>query len=228
MSEEFCKCLRCKGKSYKNLYSFTQKNGPMLLKRINGLNDTNQCTICCKTLHKADDCWSTIKCKHCNKLEHLDNHCHQKKKQKKKDKEALVAQVLTEKLVVSATPKKLVAHVVQLDNKSIKAFAATFDFEDMYNYNYHYASSAMNNSPRMYNWLVDTGSMHHFCNTCNLFSTYEATYDASVLGVRGNHTKTEGHRTIYLAAQHEDHIMMLWLEYVNHISSNKYNIISLA
>ena len=95
-------------------------------------------------------------------------------------------------------------------------------FDNMYDYDMHYSTTFENDMSRMYEWLADTGSTNHITKEHDLFSTYETTCDAFVLGVGGNRTKIEGCKTIILAARYGTHIRSLHLKRINHIPSNKY------
>lgn len=145
-----------------------------------------------------------------------------KKTRKKKDKEALIADVLTEKteahIVEDETPTAV--------DRDISVPLVDPIFDDVYDYNMHYATSLDNDNSRMYEWLADTGSTSHIARTRELFSTYETTHDATVIGVGGKQTKVEGCGTVILTARYGNTTRSLRLERVNHIPSNRYNIIS--
>ena len=236
VNEEFQQRLKREGKTYETQYASTQKSGNTLLNRIGGsaasdTKDTDRCKYCWRPSHKSEDCWSLIKtkCKHCNKPGHPEKNCRMRRKQqKKKGKEALVAEALTEKSE---------AHTVEIDETDNEHLAAVEStsystvepvFDNVYDSSYHYASSPFNKASRMYEWLADTGSTNHISNTCDIFSTYISANDAKVIGVGGMETKILGRGTINLTARYGDYVTSLTLEKVNYISTNKYNIISLG
>ena len=197
---------------------------PQALSQGSGLLDTNQ-----------------NKCKHCNKAGHPEDHCRQaRKKGHKKGKKVLIAQVSSEWLGAQITqmlPDKAEMHLVYLDDKGIEALAAleenstvapTLDLDEMYNLNFHYATSTMNESSYMYEWLADTGSTNHICITHDLFLTYKAMHNSTVLGVGGNHIAIKGCGTIYLTTCHGETRTTLKLKHINYILTNKYNILSIG
>ena len=72
------------------------------------------------------------------------------------------------------------------------------------------------------------GSTNHICIVCDLFLTYEAMHNSTVLGIGGNYIAIKGCRTIYLTACHGETRTTLKLEHVNYIPTNKYNIPSIG
>ena len=75
-------------------------------------------------------------------------------------------------------------------------------FNDVYDYNMHYATSLDNDNSCMYEWLADIGSTSPIARMRELFSTYETMHDATVIGIRGKQTKVEGCGTVILTAQY--------------------------
>ena len=100
--------------------------------------------------------------------------------------------------------------------------------DDIYDYNVKYANVASNESIRMYDWLADSGSTNHITNRRELFSSYEPTPEATVHGVGGKIIQVEGRGTVKLIAQYGTRKRTLYLEKVNYIPSNKYNILALG
>ena len=97
-----------------------------------------------------------------------------------------------------------------------------------FDYNVNYASLEANEDSRMYEWLADSGSTNHISNRRELFSSYEPTPEATVLGIGGKITPVAGRGTINLIAQYGPQKRTLHLENVNHIPSTKYNIFALG
>ena len=237
-SEEFHYHLQRQGKTYETHYSsFAQKS--TLLNRIGPIGKkaeiSDRCQHCNRTQHKTEDCWSLIKtkCKHCKKDGHPETKCrYRKKSQKKTNKHTLVADALSVKPEAHIIEQNIVEdddgetlNAVDGDNSMELADPV---FDDMYDYNMHYGTAFENDTSRMYEWLADTRSTNHIAKERDLFTTYETTRDAFVLGVGGNRTKIEGRGTIILAARYGKQIRSLRLERVNHIPSNKYNILALG
>jgi len=54
----------------------------------------------------------------------------------------------------------------------------------------------------MYKWLADTSSTHHISNQHEIFSSYEPTLEATILGIGGKIIQIAGQGTITLTAQY--------------------------
>ena len=147
---------------------------------------------------------------------------YKKKTQKKKDKETLISNVLTEKTEAHIIETGQDETLTAADGDMISVPLVDPIFDDVYDCNMHYDTS------RMCEWLAGTGSTSHIARTRELFSTYETTRDATVICVGGKQTKVEGCGTVILTARYGNTTRSLRLERVNHIPSNKYNVMSLG
>lgn len=104
--------------------------------------------------------------------------------------------------------EKTEAHIVEIgEDETLTAVDGDISvplvdpiFDDLYDHNMHYATSLDNDTSRMYEWLAVSGSTCHIARTRELFSTYEATRDATAIGVGGTQTKIEGRGTVILTA----------------------------
>jgi hypothetical protein len=190
-----------------------------------------RCAHCGKTNHKVQDCYHLAKpkCSFCNRLGHDEKECRTKKKQSRpQNKEQLVAAALAPKQQSNITEN-------EGDDELEEVWTAMNTEENMYDHSdsvgdddLYLAQLAANENARMYDWLADSGSTNHITNRRELFTTYEATPDATVYGVGGKNINVVGRGTIHLTAQYGTRTRTLRLDGVNFIPSNKYNILALG
>jgi hypothetical protein len=92
----------------------------------------------------------------------------------------------------------------------------------MYNY------TNPNADVQVCDWLADSATTSHIANNRGIFKTYEATSNASVMGVGGLCTEIKGGGTVELESKYMGQTYVLQLANVLHIPSNRNNLISLG
>src|SRR6267154_510748 len=190
-----------------------------------------RCSHCGRNNHKAEDCYHAYKpkCTVCKKLGHKEDQCRYKRKnqQPRKSKDKKIAE--------SSAPK-VQSNVAEIrsDDETLAAigeevYPSTDDplIDNIYDYNVQYGNTE-NPNACMYEWLADTSSTHHISNQREIFSSYEPTPEATVLGVGGKVIRVQGQGTLTLTAQYGTRKRTLHLEKINYIPTNKYNILSLG
>jgi Pol polyprotein len=79
-----------------------------------------------------------------------------------------------------------------------------------------------------YDWLADSATISHICNTRNVFIMYQQTDRTPIMGVGSLTTHAEGRGTVLLQSRCEGRTYTLQLEDVLHVPGNKNNLILLA
>jgi hypothetical protein len=166
----------------------------------------------------------------CKRISHKEDQCCFKKKTQKPHKQK-------EKLIANTTALKKEAHVAKVGTDEEMLVAIGDDqnmnidnslFDNIYNYNVHYANLAFNKDYHIYDWLADSGSTNHISNWCEIFSSYKPTPEATVYGVGDKITYVIGCGTVLLTTQYGTQKHTLCLENGDYIPTNKYNIFTLG
>jgi transposase InsO family protein len=180
------------------------------------------------------------KCTHCKRLGHPEDRCRFKKKNQKstsqrdKDKRTIAAAATTKKETHTTEAGSDNETLTAMDAEtSIDAESFMIDdpfIDDTTEYNSYLASQASTNddSSRLYDWLVDSGSTNHITNQRKLFTIYGETPGATIHRVGGKITQVIGRGKISLIAQYGTRKRTLHLKNVNYIPINKYNIFALG
>ena len=79
-----------------------------------------------------------------------------------------------------------------------------------------------------YNWLTDSATTSHVCNTCEAFTKFHPLTATTVTEVGKLETKAKGRGTVELISWCNHHKYMLQLENVLYIPTNHNNLISLG
>ena len=207
---------------------------PSLASQITGQPqkaNTSKCIHCGRENHKSEDCYHFLEkphCSNCNRIGHeKEEACQNKKKTQKphRDKGKMVADATSTKNQANVAQNKV--HIVHTDTDEEVLMVVNnneeLNLEDPY---MHFASDINEDLSRMYLWLADSSATHHITSQRDLFSTYKYTPGATVHGVGGKIIQVQGCGTVKLIAQNGMRKRTLILDKVNHIPTNKYNILA--
>jgi hypothetical protein len=79
-----------------------------------------------------------------------------------------------------------------------------------------------------YNWLADSCTTLHICNSQDSFEIYEELFNTTVCGVGNITTKVLGHRTVKLHSHVNNKSYTLILQDMLHVPSSQYSLLSLG
>jgi hypothetical protein len=217
--EEYCRRQKRKGEDGNENQTNLAKLmlGNRITKPASNQNEDAKrikCSHCGWNNHKAENCYHALKpkCTHCKRLGHPEDRCRFKKKNQKstsqrdKDKRTIAAAATTKKETHTTEAGSDNETLTAMDAEtSIDAESFMIDdpfIDDTTEYNSYLASQASTNddSSRLYDWLVDSGSTNHITNQRELFTIYGETPGATIHRVGGKITQVIGRGKISLIA----------------------------
>ena len=231
--EEYQRHQKCGTDSTKTAYAGPCRPLTQCLSNSNASTGQNQkktcCTHCGRTNHKIENCYHILKpkCSYCKKLGHEEALCKTKKKTSHPhNKDKIVTEALASPQEANAT-----LDYDDYDDKEAETLTAlnanSFNEPILFDDDMYLANSTVNEASHMYDWLADSGSIHHITNRHELFSSYKPTPQAIVHGVGGKIIQVVGRGTILLTTQYGTRTRVLRLENVNFIPITKFNIFTL-
>jgi hypothetical protein len=212
----------------------TSGDAPSLQSRIgdqvSGQKSDKRCTNCKRRGHVKADCWFlTQKCEKCGKMGHQTEHCRGGQStsssgtspNKRRNNNPQSGSSGSKK---SRTEEQAHAVIEEVPEVTKEDSAKNVDLE----FCVDYGDDDNADTISFYDWLADTCTTSHICNSRDAYESYHDLSNAKVRGVGNVTANVLGRGTVRLRSRMDDKSYTLILQNVLHVPMSQYSLLSLG